>query len=285
MRASARALVTLATILFATAAAAQTGGTTYNGTGVASSHTVKSRTAKHSAAHATLSAGTKSTPVKSKAVKVATVKGSSAGKNVVARPVARHVPVVVPHHRPPARTAVAAARKAVVRKEPPVVAPMVAAGPAKPAAPAVPADVGTNTGLHLPRYASLKSDDVNMRVGPAERYPVIWTYKRRELPVKIEREFDIWRLVEDMDGVKGWVHQATLTGRRTFVITGADDRTLRSDASETAEAVAVLKPGVVGRVKACEAGKAWCQVQVGDYRGWLQRTEIWGVDPDEVVAP
>ncbi len=156
---------------------------------------------------------------------------------------------------------------------------------AKPAAPPVPADVGTNTGLHLPRYASLKSDDVNMRVGPAERYPVIWTYKRRELPVRIEREFDIWRLVEDMDGVKGWVHQATLTGRRTFVITGKQDRVVRADASASADAVAILKPGVVGRIRSCDAAKDWCQVQVGDYRGWLQRSDVWGVDAGEAVGP
>ena len=207
----------------------------------------------------------------------------AASRTTLGAPASRHVPVVTPRHKPPARTAVAAAKKVAIRKEPPP--PAVQPAPAKPAAPPVPADVGTNTGLHLPRYASLKSDDVNMRVGPAERYPVIWTYKRRELPVKIEREFDIWRLVEDMDGVKGWVHQATLTGRRTFVITGTTDRTMRADASETADAVAVLKPGVVGRIKSCEAGKDWCQVQGADYRGWRQRTDIWGWDGGGAVVP
>ncbi len=208
-----------------------------------------------------------------------------AARTAPAKTAGRHVPVVTPRHRLPARTAVAAAKKVAIRREPPPPPPVVQPAPAKPAPPPIPADVGTNTGLHLPRYASLKSDDVNMRVGPAERYPVIWTYKRRELPVRIEREFDIWRLVEDMDGVRGWVHQATLTGRRTFVITGTADRTIRADSSETADAVAVLKPGVVGRVKSCEAGKDWCQVQVADYRGWLQRTDMWGVDAGEAVGP
>ncbi len=215
---------------------------------------------------------------------------------------AKHVPVLVPRHAGPPRhatpTTAAASKHPLVKpalkpagrlarkeKEAVAAAPAKPAAPKKPPPPPVDPSIGTNTGLHLPRYASLKSDDVNMRVGPAERYPVIWTYKRRELPVKIEREFDIWRLVEDMDGVKGWVHQATLTGRRTFVITGTEDRTLRTDASETADPVAVLKPGVVGRIKSCDAGKLWCQVQVQDYRGWLQRSDIWGVDADEVVTP
>ena len=202
----------------------------------------------------------------------------------------KHVPVVAPRHPGPPRHATEMARKPAgkaaklaKRVAPPTPAKPVV--PKKPPAPPPDPHIGTNTGLHLPRYASLKSDEVNMRSGPGDRYPVQWTYKRRELPVRIEREFDIWRLVEDMDGVKGWVHQATLTGRRTFVLTGTADHTLRADASDTAEAVAILKPGVVGRVKSCEAAKLWCQVQVQDYRGWLQRSEVWGVDADEVVAP
>ncbi len=255
----ARAFFAATLLLVAQAASAQTTSMLYSGTGLPS-HTARTKPAsKHPV--------TKTT-----------------GKPAASKAVVRHVPVVAPKHRLPARTAVAAARKVPIRREPPP-PPAVQPAPAKPAAPPVAADVGTNTGLHLPRYASLKSDDVNMRVGPAERYPVIWTYKRRELPVKIEREFDIWRLVEDMDGVRGWVHQATLTGRRTFVITGTQDRTMRADASETADAVAILKPGVVGRIKSCDAGKDWCQVQVADYRGWLQRTDMWGVDAGEAVGP
>lgn len=198
-----------------------------------------------------------------------------------------HVPVVAPHHGAvPRRPAVHAkpVPKHVAVIEKPAEPPKPAA-PRKPAPPPVPADVGTVTGMHLPRYASLKSDDVNMRVGPAERYPVIWNYRRRELPVKIEREFDIWRLVEDMDGIKGWVQQGTITGRRTFVVTGTDPRTMRADASETADPVAVLKPGVVGRIRACDAAKDWCQVQVQDYRGWLKRNDVWGIDPGEAIAP
>ena len=137
--------------------------------------------------------------------------------------------------------------------------------------------------MPLPRYASLRSDEVNLRTGPGVRYPIDWVYKRRDLPVQIEREFEVWRLVRDQDGVKGWVHQATLTGRRSFVVTGAE-RVLRRDGSETASAVARLQPGVVGRIRNCEAASEWCQLQVGDYKGWLKREEFWGVLPHEAVT-
>ena len=155
------------------------------------------------------------------------------------------------------------------------------AAPATPAAPAEPPK-GSNTGLPLPRFASLKTDEVNLRTGPGLRYPIDWVYKRRDLPVQIEREFEVWRLVSDSDGVKGWVHQATLTGRRSFVVIGAE-RVMRSSGSDSASAVAQLKPGVVGRLRACEANAPWCQVQVGDYRGWLKRDAFWGAYPGEAV--
>ena len=159
-----------------------------------------------------------------------------------------------------------------------------AAGTAAPAQPATPADPakGTATSLPLPRFAALRSDEVNLRTGPGVRYPIDWVYKRRDLPVEIEREFEVWRLVRDQDGVKGWVHQATLTGRRSFVVTGTE-RVMRRQGNADASAVARLQPGVVGHIRSCEATAQWCQVQVGDYKGWLKRDEFWGILPNEAI--
>ncbi len=200
------------------------------------------------------------------------------GQTTATKPPAKHkpTPVVQPHganhaQKPPS-------------KPPPAAAPAPALPPPTPE-PAKPAeaDKGSNTGLPLPRFAALRSDEVNLRSGPGTRYPIEWIYKRRELPVEIEREFEVWRLVQDPDGIKGWVHQATLTGRRSFIVTGAD-ATLRREAQDNARAVAVLKPGVIGHIRACPAGSDWCQVQVGDYRGYLKRSQFWGTLPGEVVT-
>jgi SH3-like domain-containing protein len=197
-----------------------------------------------------------------------------------ARPHPKKVPVVAPRHgasrKPvhPASVVVAAKPK-----------PVPAAKPAAAAKPALPADEGSVTHLHIPRYVSVRSDEANMRSGPGERYPVLWQYRRRDLPVKIEREFDVWRLIEDMDGVKGWVNQALLAGHRTFVVTGTEPATLRDAASPDATPVALLKPGVIGRVLGCDAGAAWCHVQTGDYSGYLLRASFWGTDPGEAVVP
>jgi len=84
--------------------------------------------------------------------------------------------------------------------------------------------------------------------------------------------------------VRGWVHAATLTGRRTFVVKGAD-ATVRSDRKDTASAVAIAKVNVMGRLRSCEAGSNWCEVRIGSVRGYLRRDQIWGLLPDEVVKP
>jgi SH3-like domain-containing protein len=166
------------------------------------------------------------------------------------------------------------------------VAPVLATPPA--AADAAPPEhvpdptKGTSSGLPLPRFAALRADDVNLRTGPGTRYPIDWVYHRRDLPVEIEREFEVWRLISDPDGIKGWVHEATLTGRRGLIVRG-EQRTLRKTPAATAAPVAYVKPDVVGRILSCEKTSDWCEVQIADYKGYLKRDEFWGTLPDEAV--
>ncbi len=210
---------------------------------------------------------------------------TAAHDKAATRPEAKHAATPAPAaaaaakpRAPVAAAASATAAEAAAR------AAAAAKGPAAPAAAAADdTPKGSATGLPLPRFASLRSDDVNFRTGPGTRYPIDWVYKRRDLPVEIEREFEVWRLVRAPDGTKDWVHQATLTGRRDVIVTGGE-RTLRSEASTTAAPVAKLQDGVILRVRSCDAKSAWCRVQVGDYRGWIRREEVWGLQPDEAIG-
>ncbi|MDA8049089.1 MAG: SH3 domain-containing protein [Rhodospirillales bacterium] len=154
----------------------------------------------------------------------------------------------------------------------------LAALPEQPAHP----EKGSSTGLPLPRFVSLATGDVNMRVGPGFQYPIAWVYKRAGLPVVVEREFDVWRLVLAPDGGRGWMHEATLAGTRTFLVSGGD-RILRKRPDRKARAVAVLKAGVIGRIRRCKAGAAWCSVVVDGRRGYLRRKDFWGTFPGEAV--
>jgi SH3-like domain-containing protein len=214
------------------------------------------------------------------------------GKPAAAKPVAppraapkppvHPAPVIQPHGQTHALKPGAKSAAKPAAPPPVVAAPAPAPEPAAPAAPAEPAK-GSATGNPLPRFAALRTDEVNLRRGPGTRYPIDWVYKRRDLPVEIEREFEVWRLITDPDGTKGWVHQATLTGRRSFIVTGAE-RVLRRDANDASNPVARLKPGVIGHIRSCDAGSDWCQMQVGEYRGYLKRDEFWGALPNEAIS-
>lgn len=206
--------------------------------------------------------------------------GGSAGRPPVVPP---HGPV---HPHRPVAAAVTQSPKPVPAQPAAPVAPVQPPAEAKAAQPEKLPDPEKPDGVpaKLPRFASLRSDDVNMRAGPGTRYRIDWVYKRRDLPVEIEREFEVWRWVRDADGIQGWVHQATLMGRRSFIVEKAD-ATLRSEAKDSASPVAILKPGVIGRIRSCEAASDWCNVQTGSYRGYLRREQFWGLLPDEAVTP
>jgi SH3-like domain-containing protein len=145
---------------------------------------------------------------------------------------------------------------------------------------AVAENLGSETKLPIPRFVSLRSNEVNLRTGPGTTYPVDWVFVRRGLPVEVIAEFDVWRKIRDWQGTVGWVHQSMLDGRRMARITGAE-RELHSEPAEDGSVVVRLAPGVIGRLLECEA--AWCEIEHEGHRGWLKRDEFWGTYPDEKV--
>lgn len=142
-------------------------------------------------------------------------------------------------------------------------------------APLWAADAKNPSGFPVPRYVSLKSDEVNVRTGPGQRYPIQWVVRRESLPVEIIEEFDHWRKIKMQDGTAGWVHKTMLDGARTVLFSGKESCIVR--AAPEADAAPVLKAesGVIGKLVACQ--KSWCRVQVATRKGWVQKSHIWGV--------
>ncbi len=137
------------------------------------------------------------------------------------------------------------------------------------------------TGLPVPRFVSLRAGEVNVRSGPGVRYPIDWVFVRKDMPVEVIGEYETWRKIRDITGTSGWVHQSMLSGHRTIMISG-DVGELHRDASVEAPVVARSEPGVVGDLLTC--AEDWCQVQVtGGHRGWVERSKLWGVYPEEEV--
>jgi len=146
------------------------------------------------------------------------------------------------------------------------------------AAPAAAAE--GEAGQKLPRFVSLRSDQVNLRVGPGENYPIEWVLTRKEMPVEIVKEFENWRMIRDWQGTEGWVHERMLTGKRAVVVKGGI-RTLHRQPDPASPPVARAQPGVVAKLLECRSD--WCRIDAADHAGWVQRGDLWGVYPEEIV--
>ncbi|MBY0354094.1 MAG: hypothetical protein K2Q12_00005, partial [Rickettsiales bacterium] len=89
-----------------------------------------------------------------------------------------------------------------------------------------------------------------------------------------------WRQVVDPFGDKGWVKKSLLSPRRT-ALTTTKNVALRVHPSGSSATLANVEEGVVCIIKECSL--QWCQVDAGNYRGWIQRQALWGIEPREVI--
>lgn len=131
-----------------------------------------------------------------------------------------------------------------------------------------------------PYFASFRADEVNMRVGPSQDHPITWVYHRQGLPVEVIDAHNEWRQVQDPYKDKGWVKKSLLSLRRT-VYTTAKKTELRSNPSIQSSLIATVEAEVVCPLRSCN--QHWCQVDAGNYRGWIEKTSLWGVRPDEII--
>lgn len=136
------------------------------------------------------------------------------------------------------------------------------------------------TGLDVPRFVTLKSNKVNLRVGPGTDYPIAHVYVRRNLPLKVVSEFDVWRKVIDHDGITGWVHGNMVSLKRYAVITAPVVR-LRTKPDNAAPVAAIAERNVVMELQYC--AQNWCRLAQGDGAGWASRKDFWGLLEEETL--
>ncbi len=148
-------------------------------------------------------------------------------------------------------------------------------------APPFSAVAAGNSGLPIPRFVSLKSDEVNVRTGPGTRYPISWVYRREGMPVEVIEEFDMWRKINDSEGTSGWVHKTMLDGKRNVIIKGKKSQIVRKDHEKEAKPLLKVEPTVVCKLVECT--RSWCRIHINGHKGWIEKTGIWGVYPDEII--
>jgi SH3-like domain-containing protein len=132
-----------------------------------------------------------------------------------------------------------------------------------------------------PYWASIASGQAMTRTGPGKNYPGVWLYQRRDLPVRVLKRYEHWRLIEDMDGAKGWMLVTLLSDRRTAVVRPGKPRPVRIEPSDNAKPRYLAEAGAVGQIDNCKSG--WCHVAFAKREGYIRTSDLWGVGDREIV--
>lgn len=125
-----------------------------------------------------------------------------------------------------------------------------------------------------PYWATIKPDELNMRVGPSTEYKIDWVYRRAGLPIKVVRLAGGWRLIQDVDGAQGWVLSSFLSPRRSALVIGKGLAAIRATPNDGGTLKWNAEPGVVGYLGDCTSG--WCEFDVGGREGWVREDRLWG---------
>jgi len=123
-------------------------------------------------------------------------------------------------------------------------------------------------------FVSLKANKVHMRVGPGKRYPIVWVYKRRGLPLEVLEKYDNWRKVRDPQGEEGWIHHSLLSTQQT-VYTTATAGIFRSANNLKSEPLAIVQQGVIAKLEGCEG--EFCKLKFTQITGWSKRKLLWPI--------
>ena len=130
------------------------------------------------------------------------------------------------------------------------------------------------SGYPVPRYATLKSGEANLRAGPGLEYPVLWQYRTPKLPVRVDAEFGIWRKIVDHDGTAGWMHGSVLSLNRMALVK-TDMAKIHDSPDSPSTVIALAERNALMELQSCP--KSWCRVKAANVRGWIKRQAIWGL--------
>ncbi|MDR1236421.1 MAG: hypothetical protein LBJ96_05460 [Holosporaceae bacterium] len=127
-----------------------------------------------------------------------------------------------------------------------------------------------------PTFASLKSSEVNLRVGPGKEYPINWTFLRANLPVMLVAEFNEWRKIKFIDNTEGWVHQNMISRKNTAIVTSG--YTVLYKYASDSQPIAKIEKNVI--VKIIKNDKDWVKAEVNKIKGWIKKEDLWGVNEE-----
>jgi len=141
-------------------------------------------------------------------------------------------------------------------------------------------EIGVVTGYKIPRFVSLKSNEVNLRVGPSLNYPIKIKYIQKNFPIEIVEEYDVWRKINDIDENVGWIHRSLLKGDRYGVILSSFNNTALIFNYPEGDQIGKIGNNNIVEINKCL--EKWCFIKIKNKKGWVEKKYLWGVYKSEI---
>ena len=142
-------------------------------------------------------------------------------------------------------------------------------------------EIGQVTKYKIPRFVSLKSDDVNLRIGSSTNYPIILKYVTKNMPVEITDEYERWRKIRDREGNEGWIYGDLLKGDRFAIIIKNNESNIYVFSKP--DGVPIGEIGKLNIIKINVCLKKWCKIQFDKHKGWMNKKNLWGIYENETI--
>jgi SH3-like domain-containing protein len=123
---------------------------------------------------------------------------------------------------------------------------------------------------------SLKTAQVNLRIGPGKEYPIVWVFMVQNVPMMLLAEFEQWRKVRFCDNSEGWIHQNLVSKKNTAIIM-KNYTILYKDSSESVP-IAKLEKNVIVNVK--KKQDDMIRIEVNGIKGWIKKKYAWGINEE-----
>ena len=125
-------------------------------------------------------------------------------------------------------------------------------------------------------WLSLKYDKTYLRSGPSKQNKVLWTYKKKGLPIKVIRKKGDWYEVEMPERITGWISSTQISFKRRVLVISDELIDIRRKEQRTSKVIAKVGKNVVGELIGCQ--KTICKIDYYKIEGFIEKEFLWGVD-------
>jgi len=126
-------------------------------------------------------------------------------------------------------------------------------------------------------FKSIKSNNANMRVGPGDRFEILWNFRKAGLPIKIHKKFEHWYQIETHDGSIGWMWRSLISNKEKTIVFLKNEK-IYKDKNIESKIIAHVDKNSILKIHYCK--NEWCKVESKEYNiiGFVQnnKNSMWG---------